>query len=104
MTRALRRRPYAVCSAVLWLAALAGSGWIACIGFGTVDFTMLPHADLYVGGTAKPVNLDADAVLILRDGAEWTESVSCTVLERSGEPSAYVRLGRSAILKGVVER
>ena len=79
-------------------------GWIACIGFGTVDFTMLPHADLYVGGTAKPVNLDADAVLILRDGAEWTESVSCTVLERSGEPSAYVRLGRSAILKGVVER
>lgn len=41
MTRALRRRPYAICSAVLWLAALAGSGWIAYIGL----------TDAYAAGT-----------------------------------------------------
>ena len=82
-------------------AMLNIGGWVICMGTGTVDFAMLPQADLYFGGGAEPKNLNAKAVLLLREAAEEDSDINADVFVSTGEPVVSVRMGRSVMLKGV---
>lgn len=82
-------------------AMLDVGGYTICLGAGTVDFTLLPEADLFIAGAAQPNNLNAGAVLALRPDADWIASCAVPVYTAASDPAILVRPGRSAMLKGV---
>ena len=85
-------------------AVMDVGGCVVCVGSGTVDFALLPHADYFIAGTPEPANLDAGTVLLLSPDVDWAGDDGVRWYVGTGDPKLLVRPGKSAILTGVMER